>query len=397
MPTSVIARTLTPQQLWGVCHFLSVAETLTLSLACRTFRSLVVGHAADAALWRVFADRALDALFPPPTPAPSRHLADWNVSSYLRLCQILCNWGCYLGRWIWDVPVRGGLLLVRLDMDEKPYTSIIADLIMPNRCSTLTIQNVTELHTANFFEVRFSDEECSLDLDSVLVCRPSADSLHVSGEAALRLAESCEDPCWPAHGVRQSPLQVLREYLHAMAAKPLRFRRLCDVKPGALPPPLFPGEFHPGPILGVYEGVFGPHGLELIHVSLAEGGQLQGLKVTGDPNVPAGELCFQSVGPFEEADATCSCQYGCGCWRPDHDPSRGWELKGMYRVETKTAMHGYQDPKWNAGRLLVCTRREAESGGGNGNGAAAQAPSMNQFLIVVWDGLFSTRLAPLQE
>ena len=59
-------------------------------------------------------------------------------------------------------------------------------------------------------------------------------------------------------------------------------------------------------------------------------GLLSGMKVTGDPNVPAGELCFRTTGPMVPPDATCLCRYGCGCWRPDTDPARGWKLVGIY-------------------------------------------------------------------
>lgn len=47
--------------------------------------------------------------------------------------------------------------------------------------------------------------------------------------------------------------------------------------------------------LGLFTAPYGPHGLELLHVSLSmQNGELvlHGLKVTGDPNVPAGELSF---------------------------------------------------------------------------------------------------------
>jgi hypothetical protein len=119
-----------------------------------------------------------------------------------------------------------------------------------------------------------------------------------------------------------------------------------------------------------------------------------GLKVTGDPNVPAGQLCFRAVSPMEPADPLCDCQHGCGCWRPDRDPSRGWSLAGMFRVEARTALHGFRNPQWNRGRLLVCTQKNLPTSNDCYMSAERKMPS--RFLILTWDGLFSTRLAPLQ-
>lgn len=46
--------------------------------------------------------------------------------------------------------------------------------------------------------------------------------------------------------------------------------------------------------LGIYSASYGPHGPELLymHITMDEGLQLRGLKVTGDENVPAGQLSF---------------------------------------------------------------------------------------------------------
>lgn len=40
----------------------------------------------------------------------------------------------------------------------------------------------------------------------------------------------------------------------------------------------------------------------MLCVGLDAEGLPYGLKVTGDPNVPAGQLCFRAIGPMEPAD-----------------------------------------------------------------------------------------------
>ena len=69
---------------------------------------------------------------------------------------------------------------------------------------------------------------------------------------------------------------------------------------------------------------------QVIHIATDSAGRFLGMKVTGDPNVPAGELCFRTTGEFQVADPSCNCQYGCGCWQPEHDPNRGWDLVGKF-------------------------------------------------------------------
>lgn len=53
------------------------------------------------------------------------------------------------------------------------------------------------------------------------------------------------------------------------------------------------------PLCGLYLGAFGPHGPELLLLRRIPGHNgeecIQGVKVTGDVNVPAGEVSFRWV------------------------------------------------------------------------------------------------------
>eukprot|EP00667_Euglena_gracilis_P005055 EG_transcript_5085 len=367
--------------------FLPIPDVLRLSGVAHDWHALLASPSADLAVWRAHVWALLAGLFPDPEAAPSADLAHWNVSSYRRLCTVLHRCRRLLGRWRWDAPVRGGLLVVALDVAAPPYCCIVADLVVPNQCSTLMVKPVTEFHSAPLFELHFSDYDYCLTTDGVGVAEDDT-KLAVASQAVLDLADDLPYTSY-LQSLDFAPL--LREYLQGMAVADLVFHRL----PGPRRPPPGKSLGLPGPqprdLVGLYEGLFGPHGLEVVHLSLHDG-QLQGLKVTGDPYVPAGQLCFRSVGPLEAGVAhPCKCQHGCGCWTPT-DIADGWEVVGSLAVEARTASHGFFQPHWNAGHLQVCQRAP---GGPRRAHTDRPAAGPQRFLILCWDGLFSTRLCPL--
>jgi hypothetical protein len=70
-------------------------------------------------------------------------------------------------------------------------------------------------------------------------------------------------------------------------------------------------------VAGLYIGDYGPHGPEIVHLRWVEGGMLCGLKITGDPNVPAGKATFVSSGTAYRSSVAsfenCSCGFACAC------------------------------------------------------------------------------------
>ena len=124
---------------------------------------------------------------------------------------------------------------------------------------------------------------------------------------------------------------------------------------------------------GLYAGRYGPHGDELVSVR-SIGGALVGVKVTGDPNVPAGKVTFRTVqgpakGPrdFEEESRNplvCGgCQHSCDCLKEGAFARPVAE----YRAECKLAASGYGSPAWDTARLVVADERV--EGGGEGRPA----------------------------
>lgn len=138
-------------------------------------------------------------------------------------------------------------------------------------------------------------------------------------------------------------------------------------------------------IPGVFVGHYG-HGYELINVEwagTAENRVLNGLKLTGDPNVPATKLTFEgttNVQPPPRHPPACNCMFGCECFtaRELSDIT----LLGSMSARAKTAFTGYQNPTWNNASLLFYTRNSAAStviGNGGLGGSAGAVSILLQF------------------
>lgn len=98
------------------------------------------------------------------------------------------------------------------------------------------------------------------------------------------------------------------------------------------------------PLTGLYLGAFGSHGPELLQLSRGtwqDGEEMvYGVKVTGDPNVPAGSLSFRAkVGRRHRLDPS-----------EEYPPELG--VVARYKGEGRIAATGYRNPRWVEGELL---------------------------------------------
>ncbi|GMH76141.1 hypothetical protein TrRE_jg6978, partial [Triparma retinervis] len=145
---------------------------------------------------------------------------------------------------------------------------------------------------------------------------------------------------------------------------------------------------------GIFYGDYGPHGPEIISVSLNSASSLavettdevQGwvpnfdfvgegrgerrlsltaLKITGDPNVPSGRLTFASVDKIEtfgEKDkgrfhSSCDCAFECDCWVLGDE---GYAVEGCVSGYGKTAMSSprvYTNPCWGTAKMYILRQR----------------------------------------
>lgn len=126
---------------------------------------------------------------------------------------------------------------------------------------------------------------------------------------------------------------------------------------------------------GFYIGKFGPHGLELLHLSRQiekDTGRefVEAKKVTGDPNVPAGEVTFWAyIGP--EAKTSLAGRY------PEE-----YEIQSVFSGKGRVAGAGFKDPRWVDGDLLVFEDWSSLTGRSE-LGFVWAVPNARKFLILL--------------
>eukprot|EP00210_Caulerpa_lentillifera_P003211 g3068.t1 len=130
------------------------------------------------------------------------------------------------------------------------------------------------------------------------------------------------------------------------------------------------------PFSGFYVGSFRPHGMELLHLSRhrEEGTNrefVEARKVTGDANVPAGEVSFWAyIG--RESRSSFVGRY------PEE-----LGIQSIYCGKGKIARKGFTDPRWVDGELL-CFEKWSSMAGGNDLGFVWSVPNARKFLILLY-------------
>ena len=123
---------------------------------------------------------------------------------------------------------------------------------------------------------------------------------------------------------------------------------------------------------GIYLGSFGPHGPEILQVSRTKvDGQewVQGVKLTGDVNVPAGQVSFKArIGKENKLSSggIYPVEYG---------------VQARYPGQGRVAREGYSSPKWVDGELLTLTKSNPITRGAE-IGFVFQVDQSRKFLLL---------------
>lgn len=258
--------------------------------------------------------------------------------------------------------------------------AVVDDLFFPPRSSG-SPSGVEVTH----FRTDPSSGMLSVKLDGVVdVSRdPGAGNERLRRFVGREGVEDAEDAHWAEALSHLSTLKFHTTFFGVMSQQ---FKR---VRPGGLRPSLSPG---PGPggvglpiQPGIFKGTYGSHGIELVNVCYHRGEELDpeggggdeeegaaplhfsGVKVTGDPNVPCGQVSFtgsleDSVELSAEDQATVEALLG------SRAPRRPW------RTGSRDSRQPFRIPD-------DCYSRRPDAGGSGGRGGEdAFASCRSRFL-----------------
>lgn len=86
---------------------------------------------------------------------------------------------------------------------------------------------------------------------------------------------------------------------------------------------------------------------------------LKGIKLCGNPNVPAGHVSFQAWGELLSPEGvaslsprTCSCLAPCACIQPEETSSGEIKIIGGMEARVQTAKRGFSSPEVNSGKIV---------------------------------------------
>lgn len=108
-------------------------------------------------------------------------------------------------------------------------------------------------------------------------------------------------------------------------------------------------------LAGLWSGVYGPHGLEILNIHYTDEGKIVATKVLGDPNVPCGKVTFTASLESENSEPPPD-QQQLAAMSAGHAEDGQWEIPSFvttYQGEGRVAGYNYRRPSWVSGQLLV--------------------------------------------
>lgn len=353
--------TLANEILAGIFKHLAALDLGKVAKTCQRFRSAT----CIDQIWQHLCERDYGV----------SSLDHWNLSSFRELYIIVLHqYGCLLGVWKCNINPYGGLVHIKISPGKIEAVDCRAPFDPDIKCS---------LRPKVIFDVRIQGGKvavmCYSDWDNGshsanLMVEETAEG---KGPQFYLKCNSCSNHEIPSD--RDEGMGVLRKWLkeeynnenllffqphmvqlvlmkymtmHSLHKHPLTFEALefqkCNRDSIILTP-------------GVFKGTYSSHGVELVMVTI-EDQRIIATKLTGDPNVPAGEVTFDvDLSRPVTDDAEPPAEAGNCQARELHLP-QAYEARyrnfpptyrARYHGKGQIASHGFVSPQWTPGHFVL--------------------------------------------
>ncbi|KAL9975644.1 hypothetical protein ACROYT_G012827 [Oculina patagonica] len=306
-------------------------------------------------------------------------LDQWSLSSFRELYIIVLHkYGCLLGVWKCSINPYGGLVHVKASPGKieafdcrAPYDPDITGGLRPKLMFAIKVQD-GEAVTA-----------CYSDWEEI----PHSGNLRIGDTVEGKLPQfgfKCNN--WSNHEIpsdREEGMGVLRRWMkeeynnenllffqphmvqlvlmryvtmHSLHRQPLQFEALELPQPSLNDIVMTPG---------VFKGTYSSHGVELVMVTVVDE-KLIGTKITGDPNVPGGQVTFEvdlrrPVIDDPQPEPGQEQQLG-QCHSREFNLPPSYEARytnfpnvylARYHGRGQIASHGFVSPQWTPGHFVL--------------------------------------------
>uniref|UniRef100_A0A0D6QZC7 F-box domain-containing protein n=1 Tax=Araucaria cunninghamii TaxID=56994 RepID=A0A0D6QZC7_ARACU len=275
------------------------------------------------------------------------NLGEWrgHLNSGKAMFRLLRSFQKLSGVWrAKELYPRGGILYISWENEDQSCSDISSK--PTNLLKTKHLANIVKLLGPD--HIRLGDDEEFLDGDANLT---HEQLLHPANEtAANRDQESASNPQQLRRGhIGHQAIEYLRS-MYTFGRQTAGTRIFSSTKKinKSSYTKLKVDEPKPGrELAGLWSGIYGPHGLEIVNVSYTDD-EIVATKLIGDPNVPCSEVTFKVTLSSVTMDAHMDLR-----WILTHGDGDAFKISRMYRGSGRIAGHGFHNPKWVPGRLLV--------------------------------------------
>jgi len=288
-----------PSEVVGViASFLPISSAVALTSTCKTLHGMLTRQEADRQVWRRFAVELVES-YPDCGVTVGDSLTGSTWKSWRDMCAFLYHTIWLLGNWR-EIPKThmGSLLAVRGFPSQNPTRIACYHVKFGHNFHPTPVIEIDQHHRVHHtLSVLHNPAQLQM------LVRPVE---HAGAKRLSLMLSSLETATFEQLNSHSAPDFHTDSFANPLVDLPARSPTLPEPDVKLL-----------SSVAGTYVGDYGPHGPEIIHVRFLEGGMLCGVKVTGDPNVPAGKATFVSSGLATRSSigafSNCNCGFACAC------------------------------------------------------------------------------------